>query len=111
MWGQVSRKSGADAREFILSLIAWCLSEELKEDGMNEDKLLYSRTSAAAALDLSQRTIDGAIRSGALKTVKIGRRIMIDARSLRAFASRSRGRIREGPARKPSATANAEIVA
>jgi excisionase family DNA binding protein len=58
---------------------------------MNQDeRLLYSRTSAAKALDLPTQTIDSAIRSGQLEVRRIGRRILIPAESLSKFIAEDR---------------------
>lgn len=66
------------------------------------EKLLYSRASAAAALDLSPRAIDYAIRTGSLEAVRFGKRVLIPYRSLLAFALRGATTIRpEVPERSP----------
>jgi excisionase family DNA binding protein len=49
------------------------------------DRLLYSRQRAADLLDLSPRTIDGAIRSGAIETRRVGRRVLISREALIRF--------------------------
>jgi hypothetical protein len=50
-------------------------------------RLLYSRKSAALALDLSVRTLDYLIAKGQVKTRRVGTRIMIPALDLERFAS------------------------
>lgn len=49
-------------------------------------KLLYSRESAAHALDVSVRLIDYAIGAGLLETRRINNRVLITAGSLSQFA-------------------------
>jgi hypothetical protein len=58
------------------------------------EKLLYSRHSAAAITDLSVRAIDYAIRSGQLEACRIGRRVMITREALLRFVQTSHQRIR-----------------
>jgi excisionase family DNA binding protein len=65
----------------------------MKTDGTAE-KLLYSRRSAAAALDVSSRAVDYAIRAGALEAIHIGKRVLIPRESLLAFARREHPRVR-----------------
>jgi excisionase family DNA binding protein len=47
------------------------------------EQLLYGRSAAAAALDLSTGAIDQLIESGKLHAIRIGRRVLITAESLR----------------------------
>jgi excisionase family DNA binding protein len=47
------------------------------------EKLLYGRSAAAAALDLSTGAIDTLIESGKLQAIRIGRRVLITAESLK----------------------------
>ncbi len=58
------------------------------------DQLLYGRSSAAAALDIHPRSIDLLIKAGELQAVRIGRRVLITAESLKRFAGTNRARIR-----------------
>lgn len=51
-----------------------------------EEKLLFSRQSAAAAVDLSVRQIDYRIASGEIDTVRKGRRVLIPRDSLLKFS-------------------------
>ena len=50
------------------------------------EKLLYGRSAAAAALDLSTGAIDLLIDTGRLRAIRIGRRVLITAESLRSCA-------------------------
>jgi hypothetical protein len=52
--------------------------------------LLYSRRSAAKALDVSVRMIDYAIASGLLETRHVNSRVLIPFESLASFASADR---------------------
>ncbi len=52
------------------------------------EQILMSRKKAAAALDVSVRTVDAYIASGALLVRRIGRRTLIPRLSLEAFARR-----------------------
>lgn len=52
------------------------------------EQILMSRKKAAAALDVSVRTVDAYIASGALPVRRIGRRTLIPRLSLEAFAKR-----------------------
>jgi len=63
---------------------------------VKDEKVLYGRRSAAAALDLSQRAVDYAIRAGELKSVRVGRRVLIPRDSLLAFALRGAAAVRFG---------------
>jgi excisionase family DNA binding protein len=54
----------------------------------NLHKLFLGRDAAAELLDVSTRTIDDAIRDGALKAVRIGRRVLIRREALIEFAER-----------------------
>ena len=54
----------------------------------NPDKLFLGRDAAAELLDVSTRTIDDAIREGALKAVRVGRRVLIRREALIEFAER-----------------------
>jgi len=54
------------------------------------EQLLYGRKSAAEALDLSPGAIDMLIESGALRAIRIGRRVLITAESLRRLAGADR---------------------
>jgi excisionase family DNA binding protein len=47
--------------------------------------LCYSVRTAAAELTVTERTIHNAIRDGKLKTVRIGRRVLIPAKYLQEF--------------------------
>jgi len=58
------------------------------------ERLLYDRTSAAAAVGLSSRAIDYLISSGELDAVRIGRRVLVTADSLKKLASTGIERIR-----------------
>lgn len=49
-------------------------------------KLLYDRRSAAAALSISIRTLDYLIARSELRTVRIGRKVLIPASELKQFA-------------------------
>lgn len=53
-------------------------------------RLLFSRQSAARALDISVRLIDYAIPSGLLETRHLNSRILIPAESLASFAATDR---------------------
>jgi excisionase family DNA binding protein len=50
------------------------------------EQLLYGRRSAAQALDLSPGAVDVLISSGKLRAIRIGRRVLITAESLRQLA-------------------------
>jgi hypothetical protein len=58
------------------------------------ERLLYSRQSAAVALDLCPRSIDWLIEEGKLHVIRIGRRVLVTAESLKHFASSDHARIR-----------------
>jgi excisionase family DNA binding protein len=65
------------------------------------EQLLYGRKSAAQALDLSPGAIDVLISSGELRAIRVGRRVLITAESLRRLAQAQRvevGMARELPA-------------
>lgn len=49
-------------------------------------KLLYDRRSAAATLSISIRTLDYFIARGELRTIRIGRKVLIPANELKQFA-------------------------
>ena len=49
-------------------------------------KLLFDRRSAAAALSVSIRTLDYFIARGELRTVRVGRKVLVPARELKQFA-------------------------
>jgi excisionase family DNA binding protein len=51
------------------------------------EQLLFGRRSAAAALDLSPGAVDQLIASGKLRAIRIGRRVLITAESVRRLAS------------------------
>jgi hypothetical protein len=53
-------------------------------------RLLFSRRSAAMALDISVRMIDYAIASGLLETRRVNSRILIPSDSLAKFAAADR---------------------
>jgi hypothetical protein len=53
-------------------------------------RLLFSRRSAAKALDVSVRLIDYAIASGLLEARRLNRRTLIPAESLERFAASDR---------------------
>jgi hypothetical protein len=53
-------------------------------------RLLFSRRSAARALDISVRMVDYAIASGLLETRRVNSRILIPSRSLAEFAAADR---------------------
>jgi excisionase family DNA binding protein len=55
---------------------------------MTNPKLLFSKKSAAAMLDLSVRTVDYLLASGELEYRKIGRKVLIPSQALTQFASR-----------------------
>jgi hypothetical protein len=50
-------------------------------------RLLFSRRSAARALDISVRMVDYAIASGLLQTRRVNSRILIPSDSLATFAA------------------------
>jgi excisionase family DNA binding protein len=50
------------------------------------EKMLYSRDDAARALSISVRKLEQLIRSGQLRVVKIGRRVLIKREALRQIA-------------------------
>ncbi len=50
-------------------------------------RLLFSRRSAARALDISVRMVDYAIASGLLETRRVNSRILIPSESLARFAA------------------------
>jgi len=49
-------------------------------------KLLYDRRSAAAALSISIRTLDYFIAHRELRTIRIGRKVLIPSSELKQFA-------------------------
>lgn len=49
-------------------------------------KFLYDRRSAAASLSVSVRTVDYYIARGELRTIRIGRKVLIPASELKQFA-------------------------
>ena len=49
-------------------------------------KLLYDRRSAAAALSISIRSLDYYIARGEVRTIRIGRKVLIPASELKQFA-------------------------
>jgi excisionase family DNA binding protein len=51
-----------------------------------EDKLLVSRREAAERLSISERAVDYLIAGGALRTRRIGARVLIPNADLRQFA-------------------------
>jgi excisionase family DNA binding protein len=51
------------------------------------EKLLYDRESAAFAISMSIRTVDYLIANKKLRTVRIGRKVLIPAAELRRFAA------------------------
>ncbi len=53
-------------------------------------RLLFSRRSAARALDISVRMVDYAIASGLLETRRVNSRILIPSHSLAEFAAADR---------------------
>ena len=53
-------------------------------------RLLFSRRSAARALDISVRMVDYAIASGLLETRRVNSRILIPSESLAKFAAADR---------------------
>jgi hypothetical protein len=53
-------------------------------------RLLFSRRSAARALDISVRMVDYAIASGLLETRRVNSRILIPSESLAKFAASDR---------------------
>lgn len=50
------------------------------------ENLLVGKKEAAKMLSLSIRTLEYAIGRKELKTIRVGRRVLISAKSLRAFA-------------------------
>ena len=54
--------------------------------GEMTEKILFSRKNAAAAMDISLRTVDYLISSGKLKTIKIGRRTLVKQKSIEMLA-------------------------
>jgi excisionase family DNA binding protein len=54
---------------------------------VSPEKLLFSRPEAALALGLSVRKIDYLISSGTIRVKRIGGRVLIHGRTLRAFAA------------------------
>lgn len=74
------------------------------------EKLLYDRRSAAAALSISIRSLDYYIARGELRTIRIGRKVLIPASELKQFARTnhydsvaSTGRAAEDAARRKAA--------
>jgi excisionase family DNA binding protein len=53
---------------------------------MLADKLLYTRHEAMAALGLGRTTIHNAVRDGKLEGRKAGKKLLITADSIKAFA-------------------------
>ena len=53
-------------------------------------QLLYGRKAAAQALDVSPSAIDVLISSGELRAIRIGRRVLITAESLRHLVGAER---------------------
>ncbi len=54
-------------------------------------KPLLSRADAAALCGVERQTLDRAIRRGALRVVKIGRRVLIPSEALRDFVFGDKG--------------------
>jgi len=50
------------------------------------EQLLYGRRSAAEALDLSPGAVDQLIAAGKLRAIRIGRRVLVTAESVRLLA-------------------------
>ena len=71
--------------------------------------LLYSRRSAAKALDLSVRMIDYAITSGLLETRHVNSRVLIPAESLASFAAADR-LVSKGLRHEGSSSPNAAVT-
>ena len=58
---------------------------------MKKAQLAYSKKEAAAATSISLRGIDYLIEKGELKTVRVGRRVIIPSRELERLASKGVG--------------------
>lgn len=56
-----------------------------KKQPVSDNKLLVSRREAANRLSISQRALDYLIASKALRTKRIGSRVLIPAQDLRRF--------------------------
>jgi len=52
-----------------------------------ENKILFSKSNAAAALDVSLRTVDNLIQRGVLPVKKVGKRTLIHRDDLVKFAN------------------------
>ena len=55
-----------------------------------ESKLLYSIKEACAALGIARSTLYSLIGAGRIEVLKVGRRTLLKARSVRAFAGEDR---------------------
>jgi len=53
------------------------------------EQVLFSKTDASRALNLSIRTLEGLIRRGELRTRRIGRRVLISRTEINKFAELS----------------------
>lgn len=59
---------------------------------MDTPALLYSKKESARMLSIGLRTLDSLVERGELRTVHIGRRVLIPLESLQEFIDRQRGR-------------------
>jgi len=64
------------------------------------DKILLSRTEAAAALGVSTRSLDYLIRTGGLVSRRIGRKRLVAWTELKRFASKDHPQIKPTPESK-----------
>jgi hypothetical protein len=76
-------------RSFLLILLTLQFRASLCSMDTAE-RLLFSRRSAAKALDISVRMVDYAIASGLLETRRVNSRILIPSESLAKFAAADR---------------------
>lgn len=68
-------------------------------------KLYYSRREAAASLAICIRSIDALIKTGQLRSIKLGGRVLIPSDALTNFVPRPGPIMRRGPYRTVSASA------
>jgi excisionase family DNA binding protein len=61
---------------------------------MDEPRLLYSKKSAAKVLDLSVRSVEYLLATGALESRRVGRKVLIPKASLVKFASRDHATVK-----------------
>jgi hypothetical protein len=74
------------------------VGRKLKANRAPVERLLYSRKDAATALSVSLRRIDYGLANGEFETRRVGRRVLITARSLKQWANTNH----HGPVRKRS---------